>query len=337
MTLLDRYLNAVHLALIGHSRREDIVAELREEILSRIEENEAELGRSLSDAEVEALLKQHGHPLVAASRYRGRQYLVGPTMLPLYEAAVMILLGLAALVQVILVIASPDPVEAASDAAGSFVNAALTSIGLLTVIAVALERAQVRFDFLERWSVRDLPDLRGSWRAGSSAAAAGWKDWISGSRQSRWDHLVQLIAASIFLLWWTGVIAWSPEWALQGTVLRLGWAPVWEGLYWPVVALAVLTILTAAIGFLAARPTPVRSLLEAVTSIAGLAIVGWALQHQPLVEVSVRGPTRDAASLVEHVNRGVWLVLVGCAIAWLVELGRAAWNFRQAQAGRSET
>jgi hypothetical protein len=46
--LLDRYLNAVRLALIGRPRRDDIIAEMRDDLLSRIEAEETGLGHPLS-------------------------------------------------------------------------------------------------------------------------------------------------------------------------------------------------------------------------------------------------------------------------------------------------
>jgi hypothetical protein len=48
---------------------EDIVAELSEDIRSQIEEQEAKLGRTLDKAEVGAILKLRGRPVLVANRY----------------------------------------------------------------------------------------------------------------------------------------------------------------------------------------------------------------------------------------------------------------------------
>jgi len=83
MDLVERYLQAVKMWLPA-KQKEDIVAELREDIRSDIEEKEAELDRKLSDEEVAEVLKRRGRPLVAAGRYRTQGVLIGPVFYPIY-------------------------------------------------------------------------------------------------------------------------------------------------------------------------------------------------------------------------------------------------------------
>src|SRR5260221_3595186 len=84
MELLDRYLQAIEFWL-PKRQRQDIITELSEDLRSQVEEKETELGRKLEDAEVEAILKRCGSPLEVASRYRPQQYLIGPTLFPIYR------------------------------------------------------------------------------------------------------------------------------------------------------------------------------------------------------------------------------------------------------------
>src|SRR5258708_27250452 len=91
MELLDRYLQAIEFWL-PKRQRQDIIAELSEDLRSQIEEEETELGRKLEDAEVEAILKRCGSPLAVASRYRPQQYLIGPTLFPIYRFVLAALL-----------------------------------------------------------------------------------------------------------------------------------------------------------------------------------------------------------------------------------------------------
>src|SRR6266849_5165979 len=89
MQIVDRYLKSVKTCLPA-AQADDIAKELSENIYAQIEDKENELQRSLTEAEVEAILKQHGHPLLVASRYRqeqrnvsfGRQ-IIGPALFPL--------------------------------------------------------------------------------------------------------------------------------------------------------------------------------------------------------------------------------------------------------------
>jgi hypothetical protein len=69
MMLIDHYLNAVRMYLAPGQPHDDIVNELRENLLSQIEEKEAGLGRPLSEPEQETLLTGHGNPMIVAGRY----------------------------------------------------------------------------------------------------------------------------------------------------------------------------------------------------------------------------------------------------------------------------
>ena len=68
MDLLERYLQAVRKHL-PWKRQDDILAELRANLESQLEDNEEAIGRPLNDAEVETWLKQLGPPMqVPAAR-----------------------------------------------------------------------------------------------------------------------------------------------------------------------------------------------------------------------------------------------------------------------------
>src|SRR5512141_973240 len=69
MNLVDQYLESVARFLTGLPQ-DDILAELRENIRSHVEDRESEIGRPLTDAELRAILDRLGNPAVVASRYR---------------------------------------------------------------------------------------------------------------------------------------------------------------------------------------------------------------------------------------------------------------------------
>src|SRR5450432_2936962 len=96
MELLDRYLQAVRFWL-PRAQQQDIIAELSEDLRSQIEEKETELGRSLSEAEVEDILKKRGRPALVANRYLPQRSLIGPLLFPIY-CFVMKVVGLCYLV-----------------------------------------------------------------------------------------------------------------------------------------------------------------------------------------------------------------------------------------------
>jgi hypothetical protein len=83
MELLDRYLKAVQFWLPSE-QKQDIIAESSEDLRSQIEDKESELGRPLNEAEVKAILKKGGPPMLVAQRYLPQRYLIGPALFPMY-------------------------------------------------------------------------------------------------------------------------------------------------------------------------------------------------------------------------------------------------------------
>src|SRR6516162_5296488 len=83
MQLLDRYLNAVRFWL-PREQKDDIIAELSEDLRSAIADEEETLGRPLTNDEVVELLKQRGHPILVAGGYLPQRALIGPTLFPIY-------------------------------------------------------------------------------------------------------------------------------------------------------------------------------------------------------------------------------------------------------------
>ena len=81
MELIERYLQAVKFAL-PQQQRDDIIKELRDNLLSQVEEKEAELGHPLGEDEQAELLQKLGSPMQLARRDRKQKYMIGATMFP---------------------------------------------------------------------------------------------------------------------------------------------------------------------------------------------------------------------------------------------------------------
>jgi len=186
MNLVEEYLRAVAV-LLPKDKRDDIIEELRELILSRIESLQSDLGRSLTDAEIEDLLRALGHPLVVASRYRdGPQHIVGPTLYPfwIFAVKVAVTIQLAIAVIIFLVRALTGDFERAfGQAIASGFTGALILIGVATVMAWLIEREVIRIDYFDNWRVKDLAFL-----SFASLDADAWRDWLqthSGSTEPK--------------------------------------------------------------------------------------------------------------------------------------------------------
>jgi hypothetical protein len=103
MELLDRYLEAVKKHL-PWQRQDDIIAELRANLESQLEEKEDGLGRPLTHAEMEAWIKSLGSPIQAAAGYQPQQYLIGPAIFPIYRYVLRLVCAWSAIVYAVVTV-----------------------------------------------------------------------------------------------------------------------------------------------------------------------------------------------------------------------------------------
>ena len=276
MDLIDRYLNAVA-AQLPQDERADIVAELRDLILSRFEAREEELGRPLTEDEQEAILHEIGHPLVVAARYRkGPDSLIGPELFPYWlfavKAGLLLMLAVQAVVLFINLISGPaDAGQSIGQALHGFIGTGLGLIGAVTVVAALFEHYGVRPRWLTRWRVKDLGAFGladpAAW--GASAGSTPRVKVLVGYRLSGGEYLFSFLATGVFVLWWTGAIHFPGLMHIEvrGTDATVRGAPIWTSLYGPILfyALGQMAIDLASL----ARPYAVRMRAAAQVVIAG--------------------------------------------------------------------
>jgi len=241
--MLEDYLRAVS-RLLPKAKRDDITAELRDEILTRIEARESELGRPLTADETQQLLRDFGHPIVVAARYRdGPQYGVGPAFYPYWIFAmrliVLIEVGVSVIVFLARMVGGGNIAQAFAQAIGSGVTGAMMLIGFATVAAWLIERKTINIDYFNTWRVRDLRFLDfavldwadlGEWMSKMNCARAEASKMGAAAYQGRFDYrnayrdhyrawafkhssagrgIAMMVAGGIFILWWLGVISFG--------------------------------------------------------------------------------------------------------------------------------
>ncbi len=103
--LLDRYVHAVKM-LLPADKMDDIAAEIRSNLQSLVEDKATQLGRELSPVEMSAILKQHGHPMLVAGRYRDQatRGLISPELFPFYWFTLRAILALWVTIRVIVAV-----------------------------------------------------------------------------------------------------------------------------------------------------------------------------------------------------------------------------------------
>jgi len=163
-----------------------------------VEEKEAELGRKLNDAEVEAILIQRGSPIVVANRYLPQRHLIGPLLFPVYSLVLKMawLFYLVPWLFVWICIASFAPSYRAQNP-GTLITGALQTIWLMAVytfasvtVAFALvERYHLKSGFLEKWNPRKLPPVR------------------DPNRIKRSSSIAEIAAYLVVCTWWIGALS----------------------------------------------------------------------------------------------------------------------------------
>ncbi len=294
MDLLDRYLQAVRFWL-PRKVQEDIARELAEDIRSEIEEKEAGLGRPLADADLEAILLRRGPPMAVAMRYLPAQSLIGPLLLPLYWFVLRVVLLWVLLPLLIVVSAQPvagaaNPGLAALSAAGHYLQSAVFGFGMITLVFAILERVRPDFPVRKPWNPRDLP-----------AVCPPEHD-----RLSRTGAAFEVIFSGWFLLWWAGLVHPQNLGIPTDAVVHITAAPVWQHLYWPILALTASMVALSAVNFVRPWWTPMRAVVRLVNQLVVVAVAGWLLYAGAWI--AVEAPTLSpgkAADLQRSVDLGL--------------------------------
>lgn len=325
MTLIDKYLAAVAAQLPAASR-EDVVAELRDDIMSRVEAREEELGRSLADDEVEAILREIGHPLAVAARFgSGPQHLVGPELFPWWmfgvKVGLAVLVGITILSVLVKLIDGQNFGQAIAQGFHGLFGGGVTLIGIATIAGYIFERQTDRPGFVTNWKVKDLAffevarfDAEGLNRALNSGAGAPEPIRVVARPKSPVARaLGSAVGVTVMLLWWIGAIQFGGV-PLSDWVVEIGgvdYGPAVRDtvalIFWPVVVYGLIRISFDL--FRAANPRAVRQtalvdiILAAVRTVFGL----WLMFVSPFSRMLEIGSAGDVLDRLESLLRnGDW-------------------------------
>jgi hypothetical protein len=162
--LLDRYIHSVKM-LLPPDKMDDIAAEIRSNLESLAEDRAMELGRELRPAEVSAILKQHGHPVVVAGRYRDRPMhgLISGELFPFYWFTLRAIFGVWVTVRVIVAVFQFQGTARAGSIllrlgrdvlpAGFYIAAGVT------ILFAVWEYLEFKFRYSQRWKPENLPAI----------------------------------------------------------------------------------------------------------------------------------------------------------------------------------
>lgn len=328
MELLDRYLLAVRKNL-PWKRQDDIIAELRVNLESQLDEREAELGRPLTATEAELWISELGSPAMMASRYQPQQYLIGPQTLPAYlhilRLASAWTIAVYLLVSVINAVAAAKPTFAAIAGAVLKLPFVLIQVAAwITLLFAALEFFAAHFPeycpsfagLHGKWTPRDLPPLervetrgkkRRSYGMAMTEAAFGFValGWLLLVPQNPW------------IMFGPGVAY------LQASPYEL--APIWMTIYWWIVGLNAVQVAWRCIDLLRGAWQRRDVAQEIVVKTMGLVPLIVLVSNHDKLYVLLKRPELDQ---VQHgqtllqTNHGIHsvalllIVIVSAQLAW---------------------
>jgi len=275
MEILDRYIQAVRFWL-PKAQRDDIAAELSEDIRSQIEEREAALARPLNEAEVTAILQQHGRPLLVANRFQTQRHLIGPVLLPIYWFVLKIVAEFYLLPWAVLRIginvsrahSAKGLIEALASFWSEFWPMAFFIVGAITVLFAVLERLEEKSKFMEQWDPRKLPPVRDPNCIPISAS------------------LIEVTFNLALCIWLLAGMWYQTSLQFSGVSITL--APVWRYLFWGFFSLTVANIIASGTNLFRPYWSKTRSWLRLVSDCIGSALFCWLLRANIFVSISVR-------------------------------------------------
>jgi hypothetical protein len=346
MNLLDRYLQAVKRHL-PWQRQDDIIAELRANLESQLDEKEAELGRPLTPAEAEEWVRQLGSPVQMAAHYQPQQYLIGPALYPAY-LYVLRLAGMWAVViyiivsTVILVLGPSTSGAAIAQAALRLPFILMQVAAWITLTFAAIEFIAARYPHMcppiaglggpyGKWSPSDLPPLE-------PAAAPG-------AKSRRLSHAVtEVIFGFIVLVWLLLVpkypfLMFGPGVAiLHASPFRVN--PQWITFYWWIVGLNAIQLAWRCTDLIRGTWQNQGRTLHFVSKFFGLAPLVVLAALPGHAYVLLRNPEAGRAqygTMVDAWNHGIQVglqllcVIVATQLAWdIVQALSDVWRKRQA-------
>jgi hypothetical protein len=331
MELLDRYLQAVR-KYLPFRRQDDIIAELRANMESQLEDKEAELGRPLTIGEQEDWLRQMGAPIMVAARYQPQQYLIGPTFFPIYwyvmRLAFLWATIIYCIVNVVLIAVNQPSATTVLQAVLRLPGVLITTAAWITVVFAAIEFATTHFPgkippidgISTAWSPSSLPPLE--------------KHPTPGTKPRSYNQAVAEIVFGFLVTGWLLLIPKNPFLILGPGVVILQVAPfqlanVWMTFFWWIVALNLVQLAWRCFNLWRGTWQQSQRVQHIAFKAFGLIPIILLITVRDHIYVVLKNPAvnqvRYGATL-DTINRSVFLGMsVICAIASL----QLAWDISQ--------
>ena len=304
MELLEQYLNVIKMYL-PRDQRDDIINELRENLLSEMEEREAEMDRPLNENEQEDILQRYGHPQLVAKRYApvqpnltfGRQ-LIGPAIFPIYVKMLWIVLGGMVIVHAVLAILGKSP------GVGPFLHSIFWTFVSVTLVSILNEFIHKKTE--QYWQ---LPGMH-------------------YFPLAKWIPVTGFFVLIAITLWWA-VVPFYPWLVLGAAARKMELTVTWHFFYWPVLLLLLLNTVQRGVFLLRPKWMWFSMAIRLVIYFICFGMLYFILDGYPYVSVSDMA-TFDPGidTLVHNTNQIIYgILLVGAPLYWFINIIICGWFF----------
>jgi hypothetical protein len=326
MDLVERYIEAVKFWL-PKKLKEDIAAELRDDIASEIEEAERKKGGKLTEDEVAAILKARGTPLSVASRFLPQRSLIGPELYPLYIFVLKIVAAICFIPPLIgTFLFHSDP--SLPNAFASPTYSLLVSFAIVTIIFAVIEYKGINPGKLASFNPKNLPSLiaRNRIKRGESVG-----DIIGG-----------LIVIGFFLAGYLSITTYplppsivvsgghvALQHTLQGYIsVSPEWVPYWQ----IIVVIAAVEIAFAAANLFKPVWTMPRALLRMMLDLGKTAAICWLLSTNLLRGFAMQGVNGEAVGKLYWLSaQAAVIARPAAAVIAVIIIVTAVWRIVQAR------
>jgi len=303
MDRIDRYLQAVKFWLPSE-QKQDIVAELSEDLRAQIEDKESELCRPLNVPETEAILKKLGPPMLVAQRYLPQRALIGPALFPMYwfvlRLSWLCVYGPWLIIVIGLKILASFGAAHTGAAAGTLeviFRSLFIQFAVITVVFAAIERAYTTTSRLKEWNPRKQLAVR------------------DPNRIPRSSSISELAWYLMLLLLWVNVLHIP---VIPGDNVTM--APALSRLYWPILALVLGQAIIASVNAFRPQWSVRRAAVRGIVDASSLLIVGyllviWIYGWTFVIVTSARLSNAEIAAAQRWITHGWSVVLLIWAAA----------------------
>src|SRR5688572_7978189 len=308
--LLDRYIQAVKL-MLPHDKMEDIAAEVRSNLESRMDDQAMALGRDLRPEETSAMLKQYGHPAKVALQYRepGGRGLISPALFPFYWFTLRALFALwltIRLIVVVFVFQGASPVSTILFNLGRDVLLAAIIIPAgVTLLFAVWEYLEFKYRYSDRWKPEALAPVPSP-----------------GRQLPKARPMVQSIGGIAWLIFWA-LALYSPwffwVWGARGI---FGPSETLSAMRFPLWLFAFFAISQSWVGYTRFAAGKWRRVLHLGLVVAGVALAVFLLLSGDLLVPGPNWEPTQAKSLATLNQMIAGVLLLACIVVGLAAVGK---------------